>query len=364
VRLPFPFNAGAAGTLALLLQVVPVSIDADRRMQDARDAVAKGQALEQRGQYPDARTLFEQALSINESVRGPDDPSVARVVFELAGNALQTQDNARSRALYERALKIFGATSEPDEAYALMSRSRLALLDQRTSQPRRAEATLREVLPALERAVGAEHPWYLQSLVTFANLRQNAGDLNEAERLDRQILASVERTGQTGTLLEAGVLNNLADVRRARGDYAGAEPLFRRSIALGESLLGSDSLFVATGLQNVGIMARERKDYRPRWPRERALAIREHLLARTTRSCRCAAEHGERMPRPATIRRRWSCSSGRPISGKAAWVRTRAKRCFPWATSPGRTPAWATSSTRSRFSGAPTRFSSCRCNSI
>lgn len=279
MRLLFPFNAGVASTLVLLLQAIPINTDADRRMQDAHDAVTRAQALEQQGRYPDARTLFEQALSITESARGPADPSVARVLFDLAGNALQTQDNARSRALYERALQIFGAASEPDAAYVLMSKSRLALLDQRASQPHRAEATLRDVLPALERAVGAEHPWYLQSLVTFANLRQNAGDLDEAERLDRQILATVERTGQTGTLIEAGVLNNLADVRRARGDYAGADPLFRRSVALGESLLGSDSLFVATGLQNLGIIERERKDYPAAIADyERALAIRERLL--------------------------------------------------------------------------------------
>lgn len=279
MRLPCPINGGAAVALALLLQVIPINTDADRRMLEAREAITRAQALEQQGRYPEARSLFEQALSISESVRGPDDSSVARVLFDLAGNALQLQDNARSRALYERVLRIFGGVAEPDAAYVLMAKSRLALLDQRGGQPQQAETTLRDVLPALEREVGAEHPWYLQSLVTFANLRQNAGDLDEAERLDRQILATVERTGQTGTLIEAGVLNNLADVRRARADYAGAEPLFRRSVALGESLLGADSLFVATGLQNLGIIARERKDYPAAIDDyERALAIRERLL--------------------------------------------------------------------------------------
>jgi CHAT domain-containing protein len=200
-------------------------------------------------------------------------------MFDLAGNALEAQDNATSRALYERAIRTLAREWGAEHPYPAMARSRLALLDERAGQRQKAEADLREVLPVLERSLGPEHPWYLQSLVTLANLRQSAGDLQQAEQIDRQAIATLERTGQTGTILEATLLNNLADVLRAKKDNAGAEPLFRRSLEIGESVLGGDTLFVATALQNIGIMARERKDYAAALASyTRAVAIRERLL--------------------------------------------------------------------------------------
>lgn len=253
--------------------------ESQRRLQQSRVLRTLGQQLELAGHFSEARTLLEQSLSIAESMPEPDETYVAMVRFDLAGNALEAQDNARSRTLYEQALATFSRVQGGAHPYAAMSRSRLALLDERAGQRLKAEATLREVLPILEHALGSSHPWYLLSLATFANLRQSAGDLREAEQVERGALATVESTGQAGTLLEATLVNNLADLLRTKGDNTGAEALFRKSLAIGESLIGSNSLFVATALQNLGIMARERKAYDEAVAcYTRALSIRERLL--------------------------------------------------------------------------------------
>jgi len=272
-------GAGSPGDYAIRMDTPRPATDEQSRMQQSRVLRTLGRQLERSGHFGEARTLLEQSLSIAAAVRADDDPYLAMVRFELAGNALETQDNTRSRSLYERALATFDNAWGATHPYAAMTRSRLALLDQRAGQRIKAEASLREVLPLLERAVGSAHPWYLLSLVTLANLRQGAGDLQQAEQINRDALATVERTGQTGTLLEATLLNSLADVLRAKNDNAHAEPLYKRSLTLGESVIGSDSLFVATALQNLGIMARERKDYATAVGYyDRALSIRERLL--------------------------------------------------------------------------------------
>jgi len=251
----------------------------DRRLQESRVLRTRARQLERTGQYAAARSLFEQSLATAESVRGCDDPYVALVAFDLAGNALERQDNARSRELYERAVRTFERQLGPAHPYPAMARSRLALLDERGGERQKAEAGLRDVLPLLERALGPEHPWYLRSLATLANLRQDAGDLQQAERIDRDALIVIEKTGQTGTLLHATLLNNLAEVLRATNRYADAKSLFEQSLAIGESILGSDSLFVATAFQNLGIIARERKDYVTALASyDRALSIRRRLL--------------------------------------------------------------------------------------
>jgi CHAT domain-containing protein len=268
-----------AGDYVIRAAVPREATDADRRMQESRALRTRARQLDRTGRFTEARPLFEQSLAIAQSVRGEDDTDVAMMQFDLAGNALETQDNARSRDLYERAVRTFDKTWGAAHPYAAMTRSRIALLDERAGQALKAEAGIRQALPLLERSVGSSHPWYLLSLVTLANLRKGAGDLQEAEQIERHALEAVERTHQAGTLLHATLLNNLADVLRSRNDNAAAEPLFKRSLEIGESVLGRESLFVATALQNLGIMARERKDYPTAIDSyRRALAIRERLL--------------------------------------------------------------------------------------
>jgi CHAT domain-containing protein len=272
-------GATPSGDYSVELEAPRAATDTDRRMQDARSLHTRGRQLQRSGHYAEARAALEQSLAIAEPVRGSADPYVAVLLFELAGNALEMQDNARARTFYDRAIPIFDAAWGARHPYAAMARSRVALLDQRAGQRQKAESELREVLPLLEDSLGTSHAWYLQSLVTLANLRENAGDLKQAEEIDRQALATIAATGQTGTLLEAGLLNNLGDLLRARSDRAGAEALFKKSLAIGESVVGPDSLFVATELQNLGIMARERKDYPSALAfYSRALSIRERIL--------------------------------------------------------------------------------------
>ena len=269
----------AAGDYVIRVAERRPASDVDRRLQDSRILRTRARQLERTGKYADARPLFEQSLAAAESVRGCDDVYVALIVFDLAGNALERQDNGRSRELYERAVEIFDAQGGATDPYPAMARSRIALLDERAGDRQKAEIGIRDALPLLERALGPQHPWYLRSLVTLANLRQNAGDLEEAEQIDRNAIAVVEKSGQTGTLLHATLLNSLADVLRARSRYADAQPLFEQSLAIGESILGSDSLFVATAFQNIGILARERKDYATALASyDRALSIRQRLL--------------------------------------------------------------------------------------
>jgi CHAT domain-containing protein len=272
-------GAVTAGDYAIRVEVSRAATWDDRRLQQSRVLRTRARQLERTGRYADAQPLLEQSLALAEAVRGCNDAYVGLVAFDLAGTALERQDNQRSRELYERAARILEEARGSTDPYVAMSRSRLALLDERAGERQKAEAAIRDVLPVLQRSVGAEHPWCLRTLVTLANLRQSAGDLAQAEQINRDAIAAIERTGQTGTILHATFLNNLADVFRSRGRSAEAESLYEQSRAIGEFVSGRDSLFVATALQNLGIMARERKDYPAALAfYDRAFSIREQLL--------------------------------------------------------------------------------------
>ena len=271
----------AAGVFSIRMAPAAPATATDRLVQQWHTLQTEGRLLERTGRYTDARVKFEQAVSVAESLAGHEAPEVGRLLFELAGNALETQDNQRYRTLYERADAIFEGRPGDAVPYALAARSRLALLDERQGRSQKGDADLRQLVPLLEHELGPAHPWYLQSLVTLANVREDAGDLDRAEQIDRDALDVLGRTDQRGTILEAQLLNNLGDILRRRGADAQAESLFRQSLAIGEALRGPDSLFVATEVLNLGILARERKDYPAAIALyTRALSIRERLLGR------------------------------------------------------------------------------------
>src|SRR5262249_45480094 len=147
-------GAAAEGDYAIRMDAPHAAAADERRLQDARSLRARAHDSERAGRYPEARALFEEALTITESVRGSADSSVAILVFELAGNALTRLDNTQARALYERARAVFERDGGLANPFAAMARSRLALLDERAGQRQKAEAGIREALPVLERALG------------------------------------------------------------------------------------------------------------------------------------------------------------------------------------------------------------------
>jgi CHAT domain-containing protein/tetratricopeptide (TPR) repeat protein len=287
--------AEAAGTYTLSIRrapgtIVPASYairvagrraatEADRSTQESRTLRAAAAQLEEAGTFDLAGPLFERALAIAEGARGPADLYVIELVRDLAGNALETRDNARAEALCRRALAVLETKVGTEDPRTAMVQSRLALAYERTGQHPKAEPLLRQALEVLERTLGPEHLWLAQTLLTLSTLRDAAGDLEKAEALDRRALAMVEKLQESDSLLYASLLNNLGDVYRQKGKNSDAEGLFLRALAIGERLRGPESYYVSTTLQNLGVVARERKDYKAAEAYYmRALSIRERMV--------------------------------------------------------------------------------------
>ena len=253
--------------------------DVDRSMQQARALRTSAVGLESAARFDEARPLFERALTIAEGVRGPADGLVGELLLELAGNALESRDDAKAESLYRRAMALFDRRWGVEHPYSAMARSRLALLLEHAGQGPKAEALLRQATEVIERTLGTDHPWFAVCLTTQANLRAQAGDLDTAEAVDRRALAILEKLEDAGSARYAGLLNNLGDVYRQRGDNARAQEFFERALGVTERLEGPESFHVSIDYQNLGIVARERKDYAKAVEYDtRALSIRERIV--------------------------------------------------------------------------------------
>src|SRR3954471_12061594 len=95
------------GSYAIRIESRRAATDADRALQEARALRTTGSTLELAARLDAARSKFERALSIVERLRGPDDPFVGRMLFDLGGNAIERRDDVTAASLYRRAIEIF-----------------------------------------------------------------------------------------------------------------------------------------------------------------------------------------------------------------------------------------------------------------
>ena len=291
--------ATAAGSFSIDLSPGPGSIElgayaihvverrtasgADRAIQESRALRATASRLERTGGF-ERRARCSSARCRRPRRRvGADDPYVTALVVDLAGNALEMQDNVKvARALRARD----PALDAPGRRRRIRSR-RWRDRGSRCSYPARGPAAEGRNAQMRQAAAAdrtdARAPIIRGScscLVTLANLRDDAGDLEEAEAIDRRALAIVGDASTRPTrILDAELLNNLGDIYRQKGDYGQPKTLFRRSLAIGERCAAATATSSrprcrtsASSRASARITRRRIAYY------ERALSIRERLV--------------------------------------------------------------------------------------
>jgi CHAT domain-containing protein len=279
VAIKAPSDTIEPGSYAIRITARRAATGTDRARQEAWRLRATAYRLDADGRFDAARLSLERALTITETVWGPDDLHTAAVAAQLADVCRRLADGGTSESLYQRAIAIMDRTLGPGHPAAAVARSRLAALYEHQGERRKAETLLRQALDVIERTLGPNHRCFVSCLITLGNLRDRAGDLDEEEAIVRRALAVSEQIDDTNSFQYAELLNNLGEIYRQKQDYGRAEDLFRRSLALGEGLTAPDNYFMATALQNLGIIARERKDYAAAIGyNARALAIRERMV--------------------------------------------------------------------------------------
>jgi CHAT domain-containing protein/tetratricopeptide (TPR) repeat protein len=206
-------------------------------LQEASGLNTQGDALYQQRRYADAEPLYKRALAIREKALGPENPSVA---LSLANLALVYENEGR---------------------YA------------------DAEPLFKQALAIEEKALGPEHPDVATSLNNLANVYYYEGRYTDAEPLDKRALAIREKVLGPENPSVARSLNNLAELYRAEGHYADAEPLQKRALAIREKVLGPENPSVALSLDNLAKVYQDEGRYADaELLQKRALAIEEKAL--------------------------------------------------------------------------------------
>ena len=138
-----------------------------------------GLLFKEKARYAEAEALFRRALAIREARYGPNDPSVATPLNNLAELLRVTNRLAEAESLLRRALAIGEAIAPNDPAVALYLNN-LALVLMTTSRAAEAEPLMLRALAIREASYGPNHPNVATALINLALLFHATNRLAEA----------------------------------------------------------------------------------------------------------------------------------------------------------------------------------------
>jgi len=300
------------GLLALAcLILMPLFLAGQATWQENNKA---GEKLFQEGKLSDANRLFLDALQ--EAQRfGANDLRLAPIYNNLALVAFVRNSFINSEALYEKAIAIVESNRGPEDPLLLPILENLARLHIKEWDFPNAIRTTRRICSIREKTFGPENPETISSLNQLATLYlesvrllpnsqvpasaantagnapgsatpsndltgptalDDATKLDMAESLFRRVLAAQEKSFGTSSNRLVDVLQNLGEVQHAEGKSSQAEKSYSRAAAIIEQSFGKSDQKLAGPLQHLADLKAEQRLY-PEAAElyERALQIRQ-----------------------------------------------------------------------------------------
>ena len=215
-----------------------------------------GRYLYDRGLFEETEPLLQRSLAIKEKALGPDHPSVATTLNNLAGLYESQGRYEEAEPLYQRALAIWEKALGPDHPSVASTLNNLAALYRSQGRYEEAEPLYQRSLAIKEKALGPDHPSVASTLNNLAALYRSQGRNEEAEPLYQRALTISEKALGPDHPSVASTLNNLAGLYYKQGRYEEAEPLYQRSLAICEKALGPEHPHTATVVKNYAVLLR------------------------------------------------------------------------------------------------------------
>jgi tetratricopeptide (TPR) repeat protein len=232
------------------------------------------------GQYAQARSLAEKALTLARQLWGDEHPNIATSLNNLAYLYKSQGRYAEAQPLYEQALEMRKRLFAGDHPSVAQSLNNLALLYD--SQGRYAEALplLEQALEMRKRLFAGDHLDVTQSLNNLALLYDSQGQYAEALPLLEQALEMKKRLFVGDHPNVATSLNNLAYLYKSQGRYAEALPLYEQALEMTRRLFAGDHPSVATSLNNLAGLYKSQGRYAEALPlHQQALEMTKRLFA-------------------------------------------------------------------------------------
>ncbi|MFO1401070.1 MAG: toll/interleukin-1 receptor domain-containing protein [Steroidobacteraceae bacterium] len=240
----------------------------------ARQAVALGEVLYQRGDYDGARRWLDQATGL---LAGAGDAPLSARAYDALGDVYHRGDDyARARASFEQARRLAGGPAPVEReiaARALQGMADADFYDGRMAEAQRGyQAALQDRL-ALS---GEMHPRTAEILGGLGSVAYLQGDAAGAARQFEQALQIERRVYGAHHPELAGTLNNLARVQLERRELHAARRLLQESLDMRASqVVGTedDLAFIYSNLALARMGLGELREAEPLFQRALDVAV-------------------------------------------------------------------------------------------
>jgi tetratricopeptide (TPR) repeat protein len=232
------------------------------------------------GQYPEAESYLQQALTRRENQFGSTDPKAIEDFLEVATLCRRMKDFDRALVVLDRVWSLHVRTAGMESLPVAddMSRKAAILLDQ--EKPEQAAAVLTSALELRSKLSGADNPALLPDLDRLGGIDIKLRQYDKAGETYRRALVIRERLyGREHADLIA-TLDGLAYAYYGQKKYDLAEPLYLRLLTVWTGSAGQDHPMVATVLDKLaGLYAEQQKWDQATDAVRRSNVVRAHFLA-------------------------------------------------------------------------------------
>jgi non-specific serine/threonine protein kinase/serine/threonine-protein kinase len=212
-------------------------------------------ALREQGHYPEAEKLQRETLDIQRRVLGSEHPDTLASITQLAAILYYEARYSEAEKLGQRALEGKRRILGPEHPETLWSMVILASIFFDEGRLPDAEKLYHDALEVRRRVLGADHPDTLSLMDGYATTLAEEHRNDEAEKLLRETLDIRHRVlgpDHRDTLMS---MNNLANMLFLEGRYGDAEKLEREALAIQRRVLGPEHPDTAMSTYNLGGIA-------------------------------------------------------------------------------------------------------------
>jgi tetratricopeptide (TPR) repeat protein len=196
--------------------------------------------LKIRAEFSESRKVFERALAIDESVKGPDHPDAAIIVNNLGMVLMAIGNLEDAKVNFKRTLAIMEKVHGLNHPQVATAVNNLGAVLYDLGDLEGARAHYERALTMGEAAFGPNHPKVALRLNNLGLVLHGLGDLEEARvHLERALAIDEAAYGLDHPEVATDV-NNLGYLLHALGDLAGARACFERALAIRRQFLGED----------------------------------------------------------------------------------------------------------------------------
>jgi CHAT domain-containing protein/tetratricopeptide (TPR) repeat protein len=221
-----------------------------------------------------ARAAAERSLAIRQRALGPEHPDVASSAVAVAKACLRAGEYDQWLAFLRRALAIRESALGPNALPVAQSLNEIAAAQIDLGDPGAARPLLDRALAIRRAALAPDDPAIARTMGNLARVYQDLGNYTEARRLFEGTIPIFEQGGSRDDIGKS--LLNLAVLCRQIGDDAGVRNYAERALAVWETAFGPQYPSLGVALDQLGALAERQGDLaEARQYYERSLRIRE-----------------------------------------------------------------------------------------